>query len=204
MINLKTQDGETILTIDEKEEQPIRQLVKRQKAIINLNIMLICISLLLSGFLVWTNYFCKQTGLTVLVETKYSPETIPDYDPIAVPIPSDEKPEGPVEKIDINKMLINMASTVELKDTYASGHFNIINSEANNYPQFVTITIDNNNTPIFQTGLIEPGKCVPYDTLNIVLPKGTYECTETFVQVDPANKKACGKAAAKVTITVLS
>lgn len=204
MINLKTQDGETILTIDENEESTVRKLISRQKTITILCTITLCISLLLSGFLVWANYFRQQTGLTAIIEAQYSPDSIPDYDPIAVPIPSDERANEPVEKIDINKMLINMANTVELANAHASGHFNIINSEANNYPQFVTITIDNNNTSIFRTGLIEPGKCIPYDTLDIVIPKGTYKCTATFVQIDPSNKRICGKAAAKVTIVVMS
>ena len=203
MINLKTQDDETILTINENDEQPVRKLISRQKTIMALCAITMCVTLLISGFLVWTNYFCRQTGLTVLVQSQYSPETIPEYDPVAVPIPGDELSDNPVEKVDINKMLINMASVVTLKNAHASGHVNIINDNANNYPQFVTITLNSNNAVIYQTGLIEPGKCIPYDTLGVVLPKGTYECTATFVQIDPANKRVCGKAAAKVTITVL-
>lgn len=204
MINLKTQDGETILTIDENKEQPVKKIVHRQKTTITLCVIILVILLSLSGFLalVTTKVVTKQIGLVAIIESQYIPDIIPDPDPIVVPIPEEEKIDDLNEKLDGKKMCINMISSITFKDAYASGRFNIVNSKANNYPQFVTITLNSNNAVIYQSGLIDPGKCIPYDTLDVVLPKGTYECTATFAQVDTAANRVCGKAAAKVVITV--
>ena len=55
---------------------------------------------------------------------------------------------------------------------------------------------------IYQSGLIEVGKTIPYAMLEVELPAGEYECTATFSQVNPETNKICGQAAAKILVVM--
>lgn len=200
MINITDKDGDSILEIDENEK-PIKQIIGRQKIITAMCIIMLSILITIGGIYVKKHILDQPTGITTMVEAPYTPNIIPEIDPIAVPIPTEDDVVSE-SKLPSDQMSINMFNTVVFKDAYASGHFNITNSSINNYPQFVTITLNNDNTVIYQSGLIEPGKCIAYDTLDVVLPKGEYNCTATFVQVNPASQQICGKAAANVVITI--
>lgn len=144
----------------------------------------------------------EQVGLVALLDVENGIPDIPDYDPTQITPPDDDTVQKLNEKLDKGKMCINMASSVIFENSYSSGKFNIYNDEANNFPQFVTIALDSNGTIIYQSGLLDVGKCIIYAPLEVVLPKGTYDCTATFSQVD--NGVICGQAAAKVVITVLN
>lgn len=183
----------------------LTQLVKRQKKILVINVITLILVILLFLAATAVGYFSvitKQVGLVTLVDVPTLGVTIPDFDPIAVVIPDDDKTAELNDKLEKSKMCINMISSVVFKNAYSSGKLNIINSEANNYPQFVTIVLDSNNATIYESGLIGVGKCIPYDTLDVALPAGTYECTAVFQQVDTDTNSICGKAAAKVQITI--
>lgn len=201
MINLTDRDGDTILMLDEKQN-PIRQIVKRQKITLILCIIILLLLIFAGGFYIKTAYLERQVGLIAIIDSDYAPPDIPSPDPIAIPIPEEDKIDELNDKLSLGQMCINMVSSVTFKDAYSSGRLNVINSPANNYPQFVTLTLDTNHAVIYQSGLIDPGKCIPFDTLDVVLAKGTYNCTATFIQVDPQTEKICGKAAAKVVITI--
>ena len=171
------------------------------KAILVLCIVIIILLLLLSslGFII---YKAKQTGLVAIIDTPSNSLKIPGFDPDAIDTPDDDHVTQLNEKLDMGKMCINMAGQVTLKDAYSKGYLNIINDEINNYPQFVTITLDSNGAVVYQSGLIEVGKSVTYAQLEIALPQGTHECTALFSQVDTKTNKICGQAAAKVRIVV--
>ena len=182
-----------------------RRIVKKQNITLVICIITLILVLLLNLGFIWLstiNAKTEQIGLIALIESAYVPPDIPDYDPIAIPTPDDDKVKELNEKLDKGKMCINMVSSITMKNTYSSGYFNIVNDKANNYPQFVTLVLDSNNTEIYQSGLIDPGKCIPYDTLDVVLPAGTYECTAVFTQVDTVVNKLCGQASAKVVINI--
>lgn len=174
------------------------RLAKLAKVIIILCIVIILILSSL-GFIVWRT---KQTGLVAIIDTPSNSLEIPDFDPDAFDTPEDDHVTQLNEKLDMSKMCINMAGQVTLKNAYSKGYLNIINDKINNYPQFVTITLDSNGAVVYQSGLIDVGKSVTYAQLEIVLPQGTHECTALFSQVDTKTNKICGQAAAKVRIVV--
>ena len=174
---------------------------KLQTVIIALCIVIVLL-LLSIGTMGFVIYNTKQVGLVALVDTPPSSPDIPGYDPDAIIPPDDDKVQKLNEKLDMGKMCINMVSKVTFKNSYASGYVNIVNDEANNYPQFVTITLDNNGMQIYQSGLIEVGKTIPYAMLEVELPTGEYECTATFSQVNPETNKICGQAAAKILVVM--
>lgn len=199
-----TETNETGVELDTKAPT-VKKMIRRQRIIITLSViilvilLLLCIVLLIFGPV---HVVTKQTGLVALIESEITPPDIPNPDPTAIPIPDDDKIEELNEKLDKGKMCINMTSMISFKDSYSSGYFNIVNDKANNYPQFVTITLDSNDAVVYQSGLINPGECIPYAVLDVVLPAGSHECTATFAQVDTETNKICGKAAAKVVIDI--
>lgn len=185
----------------EASDEQHKGIIRTQKMVIVLCAVIIVLLLLLSSTCIIL-FNTKQTGLVALVDVPGNSYDIPDYDPDAI-IPSDDDPvEKLNEKLDKGKMCINMVGRVAFKNAYASGRVNIVNDPANNYPQFVTITLDSNGVELYKSGLIEVGKSIPYAELEVELPAGEYACTATFSQVDTDNNKICGQAAAKVTIVI--
>ena len=176
-------------------------IIKKEKLITILCIVIILLMFLL-GSVVFVTTQTKQIGLIALLDTPNQSLDIPDWDPDAIVPPADDTVQKLNEKLDMGKMCINMLSKVVFENTYAYGTMNIYNDEANNYPQFVTITNDSNGVIIYQSGLVEVGKGIPYAALDVVVPAGEHECTAVFTQVDPATNKICGQAAAKVTIVI--
>lgn len=143
-------------------------------------------------------------GLIAIIDTPIDVSGIPDgYDELTIPI-TDPTIDKLNEKLEMNKMCINMNSTIDFLSCDSTGYFGIKNDVRNNYPQFVTITLDSNGAQIYQTGLIDVGDCILYDMLDVKLPKGMHACTATFTQVNTETNTACGQASAKVTITVNS
>lgn len=162
-------------------------------------IIILLLSLTVVGVVIWQT---KQVGLVAIIDTPPNSPDIPGYDPDAIVPPDDDKVQKLNEKLDKGKMAINMVSKVTFDTPYTTGYVNIVNDEANNYPQFVTITLDSNGAQIYQSGLIEVGKSVPYAMLEIELSPGDYDCTAVFSQVDTDTNTICGQAAAKVKVTV--
>lgn len=141
-------------------------------------------------------------GLIAIIDTPINVSTIPyAYDELTVPI-TDPTIDKLNEKLEMDKMCINMNSSLDFATCDATSYFGIKNDTRNNYPQFVTITLDSNDIQIYQTDLIEVGDCILYDTLDVKLPKGTHFCTATFTQVNTETNTVCGHASAKITIKI--
>lgn len=202
--NNQLEDSKFVVKLDESQ-RPFKPIIKRQKAILIITIIILILLLLLNlinGIFIYTQTITKQIGLIALVDSPYTPD-VPDWDPNAIVPPDDDIIEPLNEKLDMNMMCINMAGSIALKNTYSTGLFNFFNDPSNHYPQFVTLTLDSNDMTIYQSGLVEVGKCIKYATLDCALPAGAYTCTATFIQVDTETMKPCGKAAAKIIIQLL-
>lgn len=201
-------DGQQVngYVLNVNEDVPtVQDIIKRQKSTLTLTKVVLVLVLLLNLVCVLINntgLLTKQVGLVALIDVPANSPTIPGYDPGAITPPDDDKVQKLNEKLDKGKMCINMVSKVTFKNSYTSGYVNIVNDEANNYPQFVTITLDSTGVQLYQSGLIEVGKSIPYAELEVELPAGDYECTAVFTQVDTETNKICGQAAAKVLVVV--
>ena len=172
---------------------------------IRLNTVLCIIIILLLLFLnvgYFTRFQERQVGLIALIDVPNQAFEIPDWDPDVITIPEDENIPSLNKKLEMDEMCINMRGAITLADTYSTGIFNIINDDGNNYPQFVTITLDGNGMEIYKSGLIPVGKCILYAKLDMEVPAGEHKCTAMFTQVNPETNKICGQAAAKITLTI--
>ena len=185
----------------EPTDKKHKQLVRKTNVITILCIIILILLLLMNAFAFIITQ-TRQVGLVALVDTPTQSLDIPDWDPDAIVPPVDDTVAKLNAKLDEGKMCINMLSRIVFENTYSAGYLNIINDEANNYPQFVTISNDSNGVIIYQSGLIEVGKGILYASLDVEVPVGEHECTALFTQIDPETNKICGQAAAKVTIAI--
>lgn len=99
---------------------------------------------------------------------------------------------------------ISIASVVEMENGRAVGDLRIENVPGNRYLMQVTLVRNDTGEQIYQTDLIEPNHHIQRDTLDVVLPKGSYECTALFEALDPETEELVGQAAAVITLNVLS
>ena len=66
------------------------------------------------------------------------------------------------------------------------------------------ITRDDTKEQLYETDLIEPNFHIQQDTLDVVLPAGSYPCTATFYAYDMETEEQAGQAAARMTVNVAS
>ena len=105
----------------------------------------------------------------------------------------------------VEEGMINIS--MNLTPTFASGteigNLFIKNSTINHYPQVIEIIRDDTGEVIYTSSGIPVGSRVDYDTLDVDLDAGFYECTAYFNAIDPETNTCIGKAAARVLLTVL-
>ena len=76
----------------------------------------------------------------------------------------------------------------------------IENIAANQHHMKVTITLDGEREPIYESAGIAPGQYIEHVKLNRTLSAGTYSATALFTAYDMENLLQAGQAAAKITI----
>lgn len=121
----------------------------------------------------------------------------------------DGKSEAEIEA-ELNRVVEegNMNISINVNPTFATGDaegtLQIENSPANLYAQSVSITRDDTQEVIYESGLLEPNYHIQTDRLKVDLDAGNYDCTATFTAYDMVTNEAVGQAAAKITITVIA
>lgn len=104
--------------------------------------------------------------------------------------------------VDEGMFNISIAANVMMERGDAPAELRIENVPGNRYLMKVDIVRDDTGERIYETDLIEPNHHIQADTLDVSLPKGTYECTAVFSAHDPQTEDQIGQAAAKMTIQV--
>lgn len=201
--NTDVAEIDTIATL-KKELKTTEKKLKKTKRVNKLLLVIIIILLLLlgGGTAIIVQTLTVQTGLIVTLDVPIDTSKIPDdFDDNTSSI-DDAVIDNLNEKLEMNKMCIDMNSKIDFASADAKGFMNIKNNSVNNYSQFVTITLESNGAQIYQTNLIKVGDCITYDTLDVKLPKGTHNCIATFTQVDTTANKICGQASAKIVINI--
>lgn len=106
------------------------------------------------------------------------------------------------EKVEEGYINISMNASPVFEDGQAEGSLMIVNEEVNRYPQQVVITRDDTGETIYTSAAIPVGSKIAADTLDVVLPAGTYECTAMFHSLDPETGAILGSAGASIVITI--
>ena len=98
---------------------------------------------------------------------------------------------------------ISIASIVTVdKDGLAD--VRIENIAANHHNMTVAITLDGEDTPIYESAGLAPGQYIEQVQLKRTLPAGEYPATALFTAYNLDTLKPEGQAAAKITLTVRS
>lgn len=98
---------------------------------------------------------------------------------------------------------ISIASVVEFADGTAPGTAYIENVPGNRYVMQVAITLDDTGETVYESKGLKPGSYIEDITLSSDLEPGNYAATATFSALDADSLEEVGKAAAKVTLSVL-
>lgn len=119
------------------------------------------------------------------------------------PYKTEEEMQAELNRVVEDGMLnISIASVITFKNGTSEGTAYIENVPSNKYVMKVTITLDNNNETVYESGGIKPDSHIDNIKLTQSLPAGTYPATATFTAYDPDSLDEVGQAAAKVTIVV--
>jgi len=95
---------------------------------------------------------------------------------------------------------ISIASVVTVDKNGADAMARIENIAANHHHMKVTITLDGETEPIYESAGIMPGQYIEYVKLNRTLSAGTYSATALFTAYDMESLSQAGQAAAKITL----
>lgn len=98
---------------------------------------------------------------------------------------------------------ISIASVVEFADGTAPGTAYIENVPGNRYVMQVNIALDDTGETVYESKGLKPGSYIEDITLSKDLEPGNYAATATFSALDTDSLEEVGKAAAKVTLSVL-
>ena len=115
-------------------------------------------------------------------------------------------PEEIAEKLNekVAEGMINISANTApiFEDGASEGNLMLVNESINNYPQKVQIVRNDTGEQIYESGAIAVGSKIERAKLDVVLPAGTYECTEYFHNLDPESGAIIGTAGAIITITI--
>lgn len=162
---------------------------KRKRAFwIALVIAIICIALAILLALAMCDGKTKRQGSLGQLEGKSESEIQAELDRV----------------VDEGMFNISIASSVVFDRGDAPGELRIENVPGNRYLMKVDIVRDDTGEVIYTTDLIEPNHHIQTDTLDVSLPKGTYDCTAIFEACDMETEEAIGQAAAQIVIQVAS
>ena len=98
---------------------------------------------------------------------------------------------------------ISIASVIEFADGTTPGTAYIENVPGNRYVMKVTMTLDDTGETVYESKGLKPGSYIEDITLSKDLEPGNYAATATFSALDTDSLEEIGKAAAKVTLSVL-
>lgn len=98
---------------------------------------------------------------------------------------------------------ISIASLIEFADGTSPGTAYIENVPGNRYLMQVSIALDDTGETVYESKALKPGSYIDSIQLSSDLDPGNYAATATFSALDTDSLEEVGKAAAKVTLSVL-
>ena len=120
------------------------------------------------------------------------------------PYKSAEEVQAELDRIVEEGMFnISIASVIEFADGTAPGTAYIENVPGNRYVMQVSIALDDSGETVYESKALKPGSYIESVELSNDLDPGNYAATATFSALDPDSLEEVGKAAAKVTLSVL-
>ena len=121
------------------------------------------------------------------------------------PYKTDEEIQAELDRVVEEGMFnISIASVIQFDDSDNSGTAYIENVPGNRYNMRVQITDDDTGEVLYESGVLKPNQYIEKIALTRDLDPGMHEATAVFTALDPDTNEETGKAAAKVTLNVIS
>ncbi len=173
---------------DNRENETCRKWIRR------------ILIILLILFLLWLLSRC-----TVSPTDKKEVAVTDFFDPSAktgtLPGRSEEEIQAELNKVVEEGMFnISIASVVTVEENGDEAMARIENIAANHHNMTVSITLDGEDEPIYESAGLAPGQYLEYVRLNRPLPAGTYSATALFTAYHTEDLSQAGQAAAQITI----
>lgn len=105
------------------------------------------------------------------------------------------------EKNASGNLSYKIAGEITVDSAEGKGNFKIENSGKNICLMKTKITV--NGETVYETGYIKPNEHIYEDSLDKILPVGTYEAEAIFEGFDPNTEESLGAAKQNITITVM-
>lgn len=151
------------------------------------------LAVLLLLVLIWLLHSCRAEPVHEFFDPSARTGTLPGR--------SEKEIQGELNKVVEEGMFnISIASVVTVDENGADAMARIENIAANHHHMKVTITLDGEREPIYESAGIAPGQYIEHVKLNRTLSAGTYSATALFTAYDMENLLQAGQAAAKITI----
>ena len=121
----------------------------------------------------------------------------------SLPGRTQEEIQAELDKIVAEGMFnISIASVVTVKGGDTEALVRIENIAANHHNMTVSITLEGEDKPIYESAGLAPGQYIEYAKLNRALPAGESNAIALFTAYDTGDLSKVGQAAAKITIVV--
>ena len=105
------------------------------------------------------------------------------------------------EKNSAGNLSYKIAGEITVDSSEGKGNFKIENSGKNICLMKTKITV--NGETVYETGYLKPNEHIYEDSLDKILPVGTYEAEAIFEGFDPNTEESLGAAKQNITITVI-
>lgn len=163
----------------------------------SLLILLLLLLFLISGFFVYKIFFDKNTEIATVVAGDFLPEGKD-----ASKMTEKELTQYAQKAVDSTNFNMRIVSEAHFNKETMEGGLAIQNPPQNSQPINVVVTLNSNNSIIYESGAIQPGEEIKEVTLNQKLIPGTYPVTATFNIYNQNTKKKQGEVKAVLTLIV--
>ncbi|RHH66846.1 MULTISPECIES: hypothetical protein [Vagococcus] len=169
----------------------------KQKKKRRLLLLLLLLLFIIGGFFIYKIFFDKQTEVATVVAGDFLPEGKD-----ASKMTEKELTQYAQKAVDSSNFNMKIVSEAYFNKDTMTGGLAIQNPPQNSQPVNVIVTLDSNNSVLYESGAIQPGEEIKEATLLQKLDSGTYPVTATFDIYNPDTKKKQGQVKALLTIIV--
>ncbi|MGX6971217.1 hypothetical protein [Vagococcus bubulae] len=176
------------------EEKQQEETQKKKRWIL---LLLLLLLLVIGGFFVYKIFFDKPTEVATVVAGDFLPEGKD-----ASKMTEKEMTKYAQQAVDKSNFNMRIISEAHFNKETMTGGLAIQNPPQNSQPVNVVVTLDSDNSVVYESGAIQPGEEIKEATLTQKLNPGSYPVTATFDIYNPDTKKKQGQVKALLTLIV--
>lgn len=160
-------------------------------------LLLLLLLLMVGGFFVYKIFFDKKTEIATVVAGDFLPEGKD-----ASKMTEKELTKYAQQAVDTTNFNMRIVSEAHFNNETMTGDLAMQNPPQNSQPINVVVTLNSDNSTIYESGAIQPGEEIKEVTLTQKLNPGTYPVTATFNIYNSNTKRKQGEVKALLTLIV--